>query len=96
MAEVKTQPMTPEQISQIKTEIETFSQNSIKYASSQPVLSAHYNRLFRSSQSFLDRADKLEQAAKRKAHTEARKAAKESAKNGNAAAPTGTAPRKSA
>lgn len=78
--------MTPEQIAAIKQEIESFSQKSIQFATDNPVLSAHYNRLFRASQSFLDKAVKLEQAAARKKHTEARKQAKEAAKNGGTGA----------
>lgn len=88
--------MTPEQMAQIKQEITTFSEKSIQYATdNHPELSAHYNRLYRSSQVFLDKMVKMEQSLIRKKHAEARRLAKQ--KTGTS---TGTtvpnAPRQSA
>ena len=73
--------MTTEQIAAVKTEIETFSQKSIQYATDDPVLSSHYNRLYRASQMLLNKSVKLEQAAARKKHADARKVAADARKN---------------
>jgi hypothetical protein len=73
--------MTSEQIAAVKTEIEAFSQKSIQYATDDPDLSAHYNRLYRASQMLLNKSIKLEQAAARKKHAGARKEAAEARKN---------------
>lgn len=73
--------MTTEQIAAVKQEIETFSQKSIQFATDDPVLSSHYNRLYRASQLLLNKSVKLEQAAARKKHAEARKVAVEARKN---------------
>ncbi len=79
--------MTTEQITAVKQEIETFSKKAIEYASSDPILSAHYNRLYRASQALLDKSVKLEQTANRKKHAEARKAAADARKNKNKPTP---------
>jgi hypothetical protein len=74
--------MNPEEIAAVKQEIETFSQKSIQHATTNPVLSAHYNRLYRASQLLLNKAVKLEQAAARKKHVEARRQAKQTTPSG--------------
>lgn len=73
--------MTTEQIATVKKEIETFSQKAIQYAEDDPILSAHYNRLYSASQALLTRADKMEKTEARKQHAKARKAAAEARKN---------------
>jgi hypothetical protein len=73
--------MKAEQIAAVKQEIESFSSKAIQYASDDPDLSAHYNRLYAASQALLTRADRLEKAEARKKHAAARKAAADARKN---------------
>jgi hypothetical protein len=71
--------MTPEQIKAVETEIDNFGQKAIQYAASDPELSAHYNRLYSASKMFLKKSAKLALAAKHRAITEKRRAAKSGA-----------------
>jgi hypothetical protein len=68
--------MTPEQIKAIETEIDSFGEKAVQYASGDPELSAHYNRLYRASKLFLAKSAKMALAAKHKAINEKRRQAK--------------------
>ncbi len=68
--------MTPEQIKTIEAEIDSFGEKSIQYASSDPELSAHYNRLYRASKMFLAKSAKMALANKHKEINEKRRQAK--------------------
>ena len=69
--------MTSEQIKAVETEIDNFGQKAIQYAASDPELSAHYNRLYSASKSFLAKSAKMALAAKHRQVIEARRAARQ-------------------
>jgi hypothetical protein len=69
--------MSPDQIKAIETEINSFGEKAIQYAASDPELSAHYNRLYRASKTFLARSAKMALAAKHREINEKRRQAKQ-------------------
>jgi len=69
--------MTQEQIKTIEAEINSFGEKSIQYASSDPELSSHYNRLYRASKMFLKKSATLALSAKHKEINEKRRAARQ-------------------
>ena len=71
--------MTPEQIEQVRKEIDDFQQKSLQFASASPSLSAHYHRLYISSQKTLKSIDRLARVQKNKAYQEQRRNAKQGA-----------------
>jgi hypothetical protein len=68
--------MTQEQIKAIETEIDSFGEKTIQYASSDPELSSHYNRLYRASKMFLKKSATLALAAKTREVNEKRRQAR--------------------
>ena len=69
--------MTPEQIKAVETEIEAFGEKTVQYASSDPELSSHYNRLYRASKMFLAKSAKMALSNKHKEINEKRRAARQ-------------------
>jgi len=69
--------LTPDQIKAVESEIETFGQKTIDHASSDPELSAHYNRLYRASKLFLAKSAKMALANKHREINEKRRAARQ-------------------
>lgn len=87
--ETKQTPLTVEEIAQITAEIEGFQKLSLQHAGSNQILSAHYDRLYTASKSFLKRADRLSRTAKDKAYAAQRKNARQrSGASSSANAPT--------
>jgi hypothetical protein len=68
--------MTQEQIKAVESEVDTFGQKAIQYAASDPELSAHYNRLYSASKTFLAKSAKLALSAKHRDINEKRRAAR--------------------
>jgi len=69
--------LTPEQIRVVETEIEAFGEKTVQYASSDPELSSHYNRLYRASKMFLAKSAKMALSNKHKEINEKRRQAKQ-------------------
>jgi hypothetical protein len=69
--------MTPEEIEQVTKEIADFEAKSLQYASSSPLLSAHYHRLYTACKGSLKTFDRVARTLKDKAYREKRKQARE-------------------
>ena len=74
--------MTQDQIKAIETEIDSFGEKTVQYASSDPELSAHYNRLYRASKLFLKKSATLALNAKTREVNEKRRQARQGATSG--------------
>jgi hypothetical protein len=69
--------MTPEEIEQVKKEIADFEAKSLQHASSSPLLSAHYHRLYTASKGSLKTFDRVTRSLNDKTYREKRKQARE-------------------
>jgi hypothetical protein len=69
--------MTPEQIKSVESEIEAFGEKTVQYASSDPELSSHYNRLYRASKMFLAKSAKMALSNKHREINEKRRQARQ-------------------